>query len=316
MNRILQGDALTVLRTLPPESVQMCVTSPPYFGLRDYGVDDQIGLETSPGAYITRLVEVFREVRRVLREDGTLWVNLGDSYSGSGKGFGGADHGKLGKHAHEFLPRPIPHYPLASKQLMMIPARVAIALQEDGYYLRSDIIWHKPNCMPEPVEDRPTSAHEHIFLLAKSSHYYYDADAIREPHADKPHTRGTDSIRGRDDLKKGKGSGLATFADGTIRPTFHNPLGRNKRNVWTVASQPYPESHFATFPQKLIEPCILAGSRPGDIVLDPFMGAGTTALVALQHGRKYLGIELNPEYIALAEKRIACVQPVLWEVSA
>lgn len=255
------GDCIQRLKERPASSVQMCVTSPPYYGLRDYGHAGQIGLEETLDAYIAKMVEVFREVRRVLADDGTLWLNIGDSY---GKG----------------------------KQLLMMPARVALALQADGWCLRQDIIWHKPNPMPESVRDRCTKAHEYIFLLSKSERYFYDAKAVREPEV-------CGRMRGpalhRDTVSTNGNSGLARReGDGF----------RNRRSVWSVATRPYKGAHFATFPPALIEPCILAGSRPGEIVLDPFNGSGTTGQVAIERGRQYIGIELNPEYIELTRGRL------------
>lgn len=381
-NTIICGDALDVLRTLPDRSVQTCVTSPPYFGLRSYlpdGHEDkplEIGLEETPAQYIEKLVAVFMEVWRVLRDDGLLWVNIGDSYAGSGKGFGSKDHGKPGTHAVDFLPGKDTSG-IKPKNLMGIPWRLAFALQDQGWILRSDIIWNKPTAMPESVTDRPTKSHEYIFMFAKSERYYYDADAIREPLKEKTFTtfgtkhraQGNDALG----LVKSDNWGCSIVerkpkltADGEI-------AGANKRSVWTVASQPFKEAHFATFPPKLIEPCILAGSsdrccehcgtpwqrvivpsghinkreiahcpfsnstktdstgwsparkatndwRPGctcpdntgagkSVVLDPFSGAGTTALVANNLNRRYIGIELNPEYVEMSRRRL--VQPSL-----
>jgi DNA modification methylase len=317
-NVIVQGDALAVLRALPAEHVQCVVTSPPYYGLRDYGVDGQIGLEETPAAYVAKLVEVFREVKRVLRSDGVAWVNLGDSYASqagqqvdqSNTSRNGTQQGAWNGKSRK------PPQGLTPKNLLGIPWRVAFALQDDGWILRSDVIWHKPNAMPESVTDRPTSAHEHVFLLAKSERYYYDADALREDGKAWAGSAGTFA------RKEGKATHLTIPGQSKVSHRGERddrvPVGRNKRNVWTIASQPYSEAHFATMPPKLVEPCVLAGSRPGDIVLDPFMGAGTVALVALQHHRDYLGIELNPAYVELARDRIATVQPHLWdcEVSA
>jgi DNA modification methylase len=394
--QILQGDCIETMRGLPAGIVQTCVTSPPYYGLRDYGHEGQIGLEETPDAYVAKLVEVFREVKRLLRDDGTLWLNLGDSYNGSG-GAGG-DYGVGG------LKEGQPKYPgrniaaLKPKDLIGIPWSVAFALRADGWYLRSDIIWHKPNPMPESVTDRPTKAHEYIFLLSKSRDYYYDSDAIKEQSVDPQgsakryeaaffvgpkHEAGGYSPNGAKHT-----AGIKEF-DGT----------RNKRSVWTVTTKPYAEAHFATFPPDLIEPCILAGTsahgccakcgavweRVTDItrggpstiderqkaaggvmrlaphmpdhsrsisptgktpgsdtrgfptveikttgwqptctcnadvvpctVLDPFNGSGTTGAVSLKHGRKYIGCELNPDYIELSYRRIARSQPMLMEVS-
>lgn len=343
INTIIHGDAYTTLKTLPDNYVQCVVTSPPYYGLRDYGIEGQIGLEETPTEYIEKLVLVFREARRVLRRDGTLWLNLGDSFAG--------------------------------KNLLMIPARIALALCSDGWCLRSDCIWFKPNGLPESVEDRPTKSHEYLFLLAKSERYFYDADAIREPHAYLWTEKKGGSLLGGTTWHHDANGGTNRHER---KPSLPNPLGRNKRSVWTVNTQPYPEAHFATMPPKLVEPCILAGTSPmvcehcgtpwqriivptghinkretahaphstptktdstgwahtkratdqwqptckcpnntgggKCIVLDPFMGAGTTALVALQHNRNYLGVELNSDYIQLAQKRIAVIQPNLWSI--
>lgn len=277
--KIHHGDCLEVLRGLPPESVQTCITSPPYWGLRDYGVEGQLGLEATPEEYTARIVEVFREVRRVLRDDGTLWLNLGDSYTSGGRGGGmGGEAGKKQRSNHGALLGPNKPPPgLKPKDLVGIPWRTAFALQADGWYLRSDIIWSKPNPMPESVTDRPTKAHEYIFLMTKNQRYYYDADAISE----------------------------SAVCHGSRRST-DNPTGetRNRRTVWQVTTQPYPEAHFATYPEALVLPCVLAGSPAGGTVLDPFAGSGTTGVVALKQGRQFVGIELNPEYAKLAERRI------------
>lgn len=302
MNQIIQGDVIEALRSLPEGFIHTCVTSPPYWGLRDYGVPGQIGLEPTPEEYVEKMVEVFREVRRVLRDDGTLWLNLGDSYAMKFKGGKGRKAGvgpDPSNPIHNAVddeykpPREIPNG-LKPKDLVGMPWRVAFALQADGWYLRSDIIWAKPNAMPESVKDRPTKAHEYIFLLSKSPRYYYDADAIREPH-------GTPWI-GRTPTKKLKKN--ADRNDAGSRCTTGNPLGRNKRTVWTVSTKPFKGAHFAVFPPDLIEPCILAGSPPGGIVLDPFFGSGTTGVVAEKHGRQWIGIELNPDYIEIARGRL------------
>ena len=304
--RVLEGDCVEQMRTLEAGSVQTCVTSPPYYGLRDYGHDDQIGLEAAPNAYVEQLVGVFREVRRVLRDDGTLWLNIGDSYASFRDGkvrpdtARGSSTGTLvtsgasNRSAASFAGTSIKH-----KDLIGIPWMLAFALRSDGWWLRSDIIWHKPNPMPEKVKDRPTSAHEHIFLLAKSQRYFYDAEAIKEDstpdmqrRAAMGHTRGD----GTRDASRG---GAATLLGGVVDAT-----GRNKRNVWKVTTQPFPGAHFAVFPPKLIEPCILAGSPESSTVLDPFAGSGTTGLVALRHGREFIGCELNPEYARMARNRI------------
>lgn len=312
----MQGNSLTVLRTIPDSIFQTCVTSPPYYGLRDYGMDGQLGLEKTVAEYVSNLVEVFREVKRVLKDDGTLWLNLGDSYAGSGKGAANypgiypkqnSNKGSLG--GENGLPVLTPNG-LKPKDLMGIPWRVAFALQDDGWYLRSDIIWNKPNAMPESVTDRPTKAHEYIFLFSKQPSYYYDHEAIKEPAI-----YGTQDIRGSDGVKgpknrckrdsKPSGSFSGKYGDLAFRAIKDM---RNKRSVWTVSTKPYKEAHFATYPTDLIEPCILAGSRVDDTVLDPFFGSGTTGLVALQNNRNFIGIELNPEYIEIAKKRLSQVQ--------
>src|SRR5690554_4836246 len=285
MNQIIQGDVIEALRSLPEGFIHTCVTSPPYWGLRDYGVPGQIGLEPTPEEYVEKMVEVFREVRRVLRDDGTLWLNLGDSYANSNTGGNRRMSLKSTKG-------------LKPKNLVGIPWRVAFALQADGWYLRSDIIWHKPNAMPESVKDRPTKAHEYIFLLTKKPRYYYDADAIRDPHVQKDR-RGSRRV-----TYEIKAKGEQHAPSKSAGYLGQNPKGRNKRTVWTVPTRPYKGAHFAVFPPDLIEPCVLAGAPEGGIVLDPFFGSGTTGLVARKHGRHYVGIELNSEYIELSRKRI------------
>lgn len=266
------GDALTVLKRLPDNMMQCCVTSPPYFGLRDYGIDGQIGLEGTPEEFTERLVEVFREVKRVLRGDGTLWVNLRDSYAGRGAGY-------------------------KPKDLLGIPWMLAFALRADGWYLRQDIIWHKPNPMPESVRDRCTKAHEYIFMLSKQERYFYDSDAVKEPAVTGSWAAGkTPPIGGK---KQTEGNDNDTYSGN--RPALEGT--RNRRDVWTVPTAPYKEAHFAVFPPELVRPCIRAGSMEGSIVLDPFNGAGTTGLVAMQEGRRYIGIDLNPKYIEMTEER-------------
>jgi len=263
--QLLLGDNRQVLQTLPDQSVHCIVTSPPYFGLRDYGVDGQIGMEETPENFVAELVRVFRECWRVLRDDGTLWLNLGDSF--------------------------------LNKQILGIPWRVAFALQDAGWILRSDIVWSKPNPMPESVTDRPTRAHEYIFLLTKSGRYYYDADAIKEPSVYPDDNR---KARSKPDQKR-----MPTEQIAGVRPGSATYTTRNKRSVWTVPSAPYKDAHFATFPPALIEPCVLAGCPVGGKVLDPFNGSGTTGAVACAHGRNYIGIELNPDYIEISHARIA-----------
>jgi DNA modification methylase len=253
MNTFYTGDAIEILKTLPAESVHCCVTSPPYFGLRDYGIDGQLGLEQSPEEYVNKLVSVFKEVKKVLRNDGTLWLNLGDSYAGSGKGIG-SDHGKAVFTDNNITKTDWKLTDLKSKDLVGIPWMVAFALQADGWYLRSDIIWHKPNAMPESVRDRPTKAHEYMFLLSKNQKYYYDADAIKEPSVSpinnrKPNKRGTEAYANA----SGIGNNAQLF-------TRKNDGFRNKRTVWTIPTKPFKGAHFAVFPPDLIRPCILAGT--------------------------------------------------------
>lgn len=300
------GDALTVLRTWPDESIDCCVTSPPYWGLRNYGVEGQVGLEPTPEEYVEKLVTIFREVKRVLKKEGTLWLNLGDTYCGTGnKGECKDPKNPNGRNGQAVaVNRKVKG--LKPKDLVGIPWRVAFALQAQGWYLRSDIIWYKPNAMPESVKDRPTKAHEYIFLLAKSERYYYDADAIKEK-ARKPHWTFTKAAR----LQRNQASGGAVTG-GCGDKVSQGPY-RNKRTVWEVATKPFKEAHFATFPPDLIKPCILAGCPVDGIVLDPFMGSGTTALVARSLQRHYAGIELNPEYVEMAKKRLA--KRMIWEVS-
>jgi DNA modification methylase len=308
---IYHGDCLEVLRTLPTASVQCCVTSPPYFGLRNYGVDGQIGLEKTPHEYVAKLVDVFREVKRVLRDDGTVYLNLGDSYAtgaGSARSPGGKCFGKANEAVDagafpQCQPNRMPLPGLKPKDLCGIPWRVAFALQADGWYLRSEIIWHKPNPMPESVTDRPTKAHEQIFLLSKNSTYYYDAEAVKEPFATDPkeNSPARARITGRGQQGAASARGNDQDKSGGFPPSG---IGRNRRSVWTVTTKPFKGAHFATFPPDLIEPCILAGAPRGATVLDPFAGAGTTGLVAMKHGREFIGIELNSEYVTIAEKRI------------
>jgi site-specific DNA-methyltransferase (adenine-specific) len=257
---IFEGDAVTVLSRLPKNSVQCMVTSPPYWGLRDYDINDQIGLEPTLPQFLNRLQTVFCEARRVLADDGVLWLNIGDGYTSGNRGWRAPDKKNP---ARAMTIRPDTPEGLKPKDLQGIPWRLAFALQDDGWYLRADVIWNKPNAMPESVKDRPTRAHEYIFMLTKSERYYYDHAAVKEPN------------------------------------------GRNCRSVWSIHTQAFPGAHFATFPPKLIEPCIRASSRIGDYVLDPFFGSGTTGVVAQQLGRKYVGIELHPEYVALAAARLA-----------
>lgn len=293
---ILVGDAFEKLAQLPSESVQACITSPPYWGLRDYGVDGQVGLEKTPEEFVNAMRLIFEQVRRVLKPDGTLWLNLGDSYMGGNRGGNSVAITGRGKDA-SIIQRSKKLPGLKTKDLVGIPWRVAFALQSDGWYLRQDIIWHKPNPMPESVSDRCTKAHEYIFLLAKSEKYFFDFNAIKEPSTEflKVGARKRSRVNGvstEDTKKLGLGNQCA------ITET------RNKRSVWSVTTKSFKGAHFATFPPDLIEPCVLAGTKPGDTILDPFFGAGTTGLVAKKHGRNYIGIELNPAYAEIARARI------------
>jgi len=339
--QILQGDCIERLRKLPDESVQCCVTSPPYFGLRDYDLPPTdwqavryrlpggefevpamtccLGFEETPEQFIGHLVQIFREVARLLRDDGTVWVNLGDSYNSGAVARREPGRGTFGKHdwmGGSTVRAVAPD--LKPKDLLMVPALVALALRADDWYLRRDIIWNKPNPMPESVTDRPTSSHEYLFLLSKSPRYFYDAEAIREtaiwPGQNRTDRGPRDSEvpgapphRGlRQDKQRGHGRRHDGFNDrwDAMSKEEQQALGRNKRSVWTIATRPYPEAHFATFPPDLVEPCIAAGSRKGDTILDPFAGAGTTNLVATRLGRDSIGIELNPDYAEMAEDRI------------
>lgn len=333
---ILNGDSREVLRCLPDASVQCCVTSPPYWGLRDYGVEGQLGLEPTPNEYVANMVAVFAEVRRVLKDNGTLWLNLGDSYNSNlaGLSAGGIQgnqprdgispaytsdriHG-TGKSKYKSL---------KPKDLIGIPWRVAFALQADGWYLRQDIVWHKPNPLPESVTDRCTKAHEFIFLLSKSARYYYDAEAIKEPCSESTRARISQDLMQQVGSYRANGGGktngpMKAVVAGSTRKLAEARSGvkantstavsmcmpvstRNKRSVWTIPTQAYSEAHFATFPEKLVEPCILAGCPEGGIVLDPFNGSGTTGVVCYKHRRQYVGIELNEEYAKMAQKRLA-----------
>ena len=268
---IFEGDALTVLSRLRSESVQCLVTSPPYWGLRDYNTPEQIGLEPTLPQFLNRLLAVFAEARRVLADDGVFWLNIGDGYTSGNRGWRAPDRKNP---ARAMTIRPDTPEGLKPKDLHGIPWRLALALQEDGWYLRADIIWNKPNVTPESVKDRPTRAHEYLFMFTKSEQYYYDRRAILEPN------------------------------------------GRNCRSVWNINTQGFPGAHFATFPPKLIEPCILASTRPGDYVLDPFFGSGTAELVAQQLDRKYIGIELHPEYVAMAAERLAADEKAIVRIAA
>ena len=300
MNIIEFGDCRDILKMWKSlgVKVQTCVTSPPYFGLRDYGHDGQIGLEQTPEEYIAAMVEVFRCVKDVLADDGTLWLNIGDSYAGGGGNYSkSAKQTEHGEHITNVRNRPdwLARAGVKAKDLIGIPWMLAFALRADGWYLRQDIIWHKPNPMPESVRDRCTKAHEYIFLFSKQDRYFFDSEAMKEPSAHPQLAGKKQKISYHDE------SALRNDGDRVVVRSET----RNRRSVWSVATRPYKGAHFATYPPELIEPCILAGSKPGDIVLDPFMGSGTTAQVALQHGRQYLGCELNPDYERLQQERLA-----------
>jgi DNA modification methylase len=324
---ILVGDVRQRIAGITSESIQTCITSPPYFGLRDYGHDDQIGAETSPSEYVEELVTIFREVRRVLKDDGTLWLNLGDSYNSPHSG----GHGATGGRDKSTLSGPLPPVgslspkrghdgELGPKQLLGIPWRVAFALQADGWYLRSDIIWAKPNPMPESVLDRCTKSHEYLFLLSKSPRYLFDSGAISEAASTGWNGSNFDTGKTAEhQLQRMQPRfGGAKYGDSedprhaTKSGNEYEPDGRrNKRDVWTIGSQLFAGAHFAVMPEALVEPCVLAGSREGDTVLDPFAGSGTVGVVALRHQRNFTGIELNPEYAQMARNRIVDDGPLL-----
>lgn len=310
---VLTGDCIASMRKLPAKSVNCCVTSPPYFGLRDYGMDGQIGLEETPEAYAKRMVEVFREVKRVLTDDGTLWLNIGDSYARTG----GSDRkpsptAAVGntRRSMEAMPSRNQKAPngLKEKDLIGIPWMLAFSLRADGWLLRQDIIWHKPNPMPESVRDRCTKAHEYVFLLSKGPRYYFDAEAMKEPAV------GGQSGKAATFKREGskREQAIPGQGYGTHRPdredVAYNGEMRNRRSVWSVATRPYKGAHFAVFPPDLIEPCILAGCPEGGTVLDPFGGSGTTAGVAVAHGRNAILCELNPEYAALVPERVESIR--------
>lgn len=322
---ILIGDARKRLAELSDGSVRTCVTSPPYFGLRDYGENDQIGLEESPDAYVAEMVNLFREVRRVLAADGTLWLNLGDSYAGNNSR--ASNNGRAGFGNERELVVNRGGEGLKPKDLIGIPWRVAFALQEDGWYLRQDIIWAKPNPMPESVRDRCTRSHEYVFLLSKSPRYYYDHEAVKEPLAEATWGRaerastakvkyGSPAKPNSKQLANGvdQSHAYAGLATGRSKGYDTETGKRNKRDVWTIATKPFRGAHFAVMPEALVEPCVLAASAEGDTVLDPFTGSGTVAVVSLRHGRKFVGTELNPEYGDIARKRITNDAPLMNEV--
>lgn len=311
MNTIEFGDCRETMARWATEGVkvQTCITSPPYYGLRDYGHTGQIGLEETPEEFIDNLVDVFRHVREILADDGVIWVNIGDSYYNYRPGVG-QRQGKQSIAGQKFSEvencpkRGLKLEGLKEKDLIGIPWMLAFALRADGWYLRQDIIWHKPNPMPESVRDRCTKAHEYIFLLSKSKNYYFDNEAIKYDATSTDNTN-----RNRDDTRLNNTPGRSKM--GGLKKNDYTKA--NKRSVWTVNTKPYKGAHFAVYPQELIEPCVLAGSREGDIVLDPFMGSGTTAAVAIKNGRKYLGCELNPEYESLQQERITIEEKVIEE---
>jgi DNA modification methylase len=304
------GECRAILATMPERSFQCCVTSPPYWGLRDYGHADQLGLEPTPAEYVANMVDVFRAVRRVLKDDGVLWLNLGDSYASGTVGRNDTDDASLARRAAAYgtgtglgtgprekasaRPRPDGMKP---KDLCGIPWRVAFALQSDGWYLRSDVIWAKPNPMPESVTDRPTKAHEYVFLLSKSARYFYDIEAIREPVSPNWSTSNAPTMPEHVDELSGRKE--------QVRRAYDVPKGANARTVWSVATEPFSGAHFATMPPALAERCILAGSRIGDTVLDPFLGSGTVGMVAERNGRRWFGCELNPAYESIIKERTA-----------
>lgn len=315
---IMVGDCRTLMDTMDAGSVQTCITSPPYWGLRDYGNDGQLGLESTPDLYVASMVDVFRSVRRVLADDGTVWLNLGDSYGSPSDGRNDGDHradGRPGGMSFKAIgTTKFVGNTVQAKQLVGIPWRVAFALQADGWWLRQDIIWHKPNPMPESVTDRCTKAHEYLFLLTKSERYFYNADAIAEKSvgswnssvafAARENLTAPELAQGADREKQ------RTRGFGSHHPDLDRDT-RNRRSVWTIATKPFRGAHFAVMPAALAEPCVLAGSRPGDLVLDPFTGSGTVGVVALRHDRRFIGTELNPEYATIAHNRIVDDGPLL-----
>ncbi len=344
---ILLGDVLDRLRQLPADSVHCVVTSPPYWGLRDYGVAGQIGLEPTYQEHISKMVEVFREVRRVLRPDGTCWMNYGDCYASSVNGRSAADSKATGTDDLTFRDKPFSTVQgvLKPKDLVMMPHRIAISLQEDGWWVRSDIVWHKTNSMPCSVKDRPTPAKEYLFLLTKSARYFYDGDAIREPRTSdedaatfrggcyvsglidndqmgKRQVVGNRKVPARDNFRRdgsNRAEPMIGQTCGTHRPDRKDTVPaedglRNRRDVWSIATEPFSEAHFATMPTRLVEPCILAGCPSGGVVLDPFFGAGTVGLVAQRLARHAIGVELNTDYVAIAEKRLRDDAPLLADV--
>lgn len=326
---VIIGDALDVLREMESDSVNVCVTSPPYYGLRDYGIRGQIGLEQTPEEYIQKMVQVFQEVRRVLRPDGTLWVNIGDSYATAS----GEQPPTNTRNSRGHTKKKVPEG-YKKKDLIGVPWMLAFALRADGWYLRQDIIWQKPNCMPESVKDRCTKSHEYIFLMSKSQKYYFDSEAISEPIAANTVKRCLQNIayqsgsyrqpgRNGRSMKAamprfgGKKYGDNTSAEARTKSgkEYLAKARRNKRDVWSVSTCGFKGAHFAVFPEKLVEPCILAGCPENGIVLDPFAGSGTTGVVAKRLGRKFIGIEINPEYQQIATKRISDTHGELHQMS-
>ena len=315
---LMCGDSRSVLQTLPENSVHCCVTSPPYFNLRDYGVNGQIGIEETPETYINALVEVFREVRRVLRPDGTAWVNIADTYAANRTY---QLHDTRGTKDHTDSKGSKVPTGCKPKDMIGIPWMLAFALRDDGWYLRQDIIWQKPNCMPESVKDRCTKSHEHIFLLSKSPQYYFDAEAISEPIAESSKKRFMQDIERQtgSNRQPGKTNGAMKAAmprfgrgkDGEQGEKEYVPiLRRNKRDVWSISTKGFKGAHFAVFPEELVEPCVFAGSPINGTVLDPFCGSGTVGVVSLKNGRDFIGIELNPAYVEIAQERIRRVKEI------
>lgn len=298
---LYHGKSHEILPTLDAGSVDCIVTSPPYFALRDYGVEGQIGAEETPAEFVAALVAVFREARRALADDGTLWLNLGDSYNNTASGQNGTASTGITRGRHDRMAgrRTTLLAPMPVKNLIGIPWRVAFALQDDGWILRNEIIWHKPNAMPESVTDRLSNRHEHLFMFSKKPRYWFDLDPIREPHASEPGREGENFMRGQKAIRP-VGPNSGNYSEG----------GRNPGDVWTIATQPFAEAHFATFPPALPERCIQAGCKPGGTVLDPFSGSGTTGLAAARHGRRYVGIDLNRDYLDLS-LRTRLAQPSL-----
>ena len=314
-SKVLVGDVMDKIAEIPDKSIDCCVTSPPYYGLRDYGVSEQIGLESTPEEYVDRLVKVFREVKRGLKDDGTLWVNIGDSYAGIGKrGGGDPTIGMRNLGVSDYPPKNLPNS-CKPKDIIGIPWMLAFALRNDGWWLRQDIIWHRPNCMPESVRDRCVKAHEYIFLLSKSRKYHFDHEAIKEPcvNGDPTSPRGSCGTltpnagrRGSGNKERKQRPSADVLQKGTQAggvPWEYKEF-RNKRSVWSVNIKPVKYAHFATFPVELITPCILAGCPEGGVVLDPFAGSGTTGKAANDLGRNFIGIELNPKYVEIMKRRI------------